>query len=410
MKTTAAMIDFGTNKIVTVLAESGAFSRCEIRGTGTVPYAGYQRGEWIEKIELAGQVKQSISAAELEAKESIKEIFVSVPADFCTIRLSDAEVPIASEDGRISEDDMDAVHDAAADLLSFETQTGTIAHRSPAWFSVDGGKKTMTPIQSTRKGRNIRALTSFVIADQAFVTQMREMFASMQIEIRGFVAPALGEAILYIPTEERDRTAALIDVGYLNTEISVVEGDAIVFHKVLPVGGGFITADLVEYLGIDMASAEKIKREFSFDVDELSEEPDYSVIQDGSRLHFSLSHVATAMERTINEFLQGVEKALDEAGTALGSTSKIYLTGGGLAMRGAADWLSDQLDRPVKEVQAGSSKLNGPWFASVLGELDQVFDTLEPRTAQEDSLPGRLVSGVKNLLRKEEKADQENEN
>lgn len=408
MKTTAAVIDFGTNKIVTVLAESGAFSRCEIRGTGTVPYAGFQKGEWIEPIELPGQIKQSIAAAELEAKASIKEIFVSVPADFLRIKLSDAEAPVAAEDGRITEDDMDAVHDAAADVLGLGVLGGSVVHRSPAWFSADGGKKTMTPIQSARKARTLRALTSFVIAEDSFVSQMRELFSGMQITIRGFVAPALGEAILYIPTEERDRTAALIDVGYLNTEISIVEGDAIVYHNVLPVGGGFITADLVENLGIDMAAAEKLKREFSFEVDELAEEQGYSVMVDGGRLGFSIGHVAGAMARTMDELLQGIEDSLKEAGAALGASSKIYLTGGGLApMKGADEWLADKLDRTVKIVQANTAKLSGPWFASVLGELDQIFDTLEPRSAQEDSLPGRLVSGMKNLLRKEDKPEQE---
>ncbi|MDO4739238.1 MAG: cell division FtsA domain-containing protein [Eubacteriales bacterium] len=410
MKTTAAVIDFGTNKIVTVMAESGAFSRCEIRGTGTVPYSGYQKGEWLEPIELPGQVKQSIAAAELEAKATINEIFVSVPAEFLRIRLSDAEVPVASEDGRITEDDMDAVHDAAADVLGLGFLEGIVVHRSPAWFSVDGGKKTMTPIQTAKRGRMLRALTSFIIAEEAFVKQMTELFASMQIVIRGFVAPALGEAILYIPTEERDRTAVLMDVGYLNTEISVVEGDAIVYHKVLPVGGGFITADLVENLEIDLESAERLKREFSFEVDELSEKTVYSVSGEGGRLEFGFNHVAGAMSRTMDELLSGVEGALKEAGAAVGSTAKVFLTGGGLApMKGTAAWLSDQLDRTVKVAQANSSKLNGPWFASVLGELDQIFDTLEPRTAQQESLPGRLMSGMKNLLRKEEKAEPEQE-
>lgn len=45
MKTVAAAIDFGTSKIVTLLAESGGFNRCDIIGSGTVPYDGYADGE-----------------------------------------------------------------------------------------------------------------------------------------------------------------------------------------------------------------------------------------------------------------------------------------------------------------------------------------------------------------------------
>ena len=68
MKNTAAAIDFGTSKIVTVLAESGGFSRCDIIGAGTVPYAGYLGGEWNVPEELPGKIRDSINAAELEAK------------------------------------------------------------------------------------------------------------------------------------------------------------------------------------------------------------------------------------------------------------------------------------------------------------------------------------------------------
>jgi len=411
MKTTAAVIDFGTNKIVTVLAESGSFSRCEIRGTGTVPYAGFQKGQWLEPIELPGLVRQSIAAAELEAKATIKDIFVSAPADFIRIKLADAEVPVAAPEGHVTEEDMDAVHDAAADALGLGVVGGSVVHRSPAWFSVDGGRKTMTPKNERRGGKMLRALTSFVLLEDSFVQQMRELFAGLQINIRGFVSPALGDAILYIPTEDRDlSTAILIDVGYLNTEISVVEGDAIVYHRVLPVGGGYITADLAENLELNMESAEKLKREFSFEQDELEEKKTYSVLLDGAKLEFEYAHIANAMARTMDELLSGIEDSLREAGAAVSPSSKVFLTGGGLApMKGAADWLSDMLGRPVKVVQANSAKLNGPWFAGALGELDQIFDTLEPRSAQDETVPGKIVSGMKNFFRKEDKPETEQE-
>lgn len=408
MKTTAAVIDFGTNKIVTLIAESGAFSRFDIRGTGTVPYAGYEDGRWIEPIELAGQVKQSIAAAEFESKTSIKEIFVSVPADLLQIKLADTEIPVLSEDGRLSEADMDAVQDAAAESLGFGVQSGTIVARSPAWFSVDGRKKNMSPVENDKKGSMIRCLTSFVIAEEGFVSQMREMFGAMQITIRGFVIAALGTAIHSILTDERDRTAVLVDCGYLNTEISVIDGDAFVFHRVLPIGGGFITADLCENLCIDLASAEQLKREFSLDMDELEEEKTYSVTVDGSRYDFKTAYVAGAMTRTMEELLSGIENAMRDAGAFIGSDAKVYLTGGGLAlMKGAADLLSDRLGRTVKIIQANSAKIGGPQYASVMGMMDQVFNALEPRDPQRDSLPGRLVSGVKNFLRKEDKLEEE---
>lgn len=405
MKTTVAVIDFGTSKIVTAIAENGSFSRFDIRGTGTVPYAGYQDGEWIEPIELKERIKDSVTAAEYEAKTGIREIFVSVPADRLRVVLEDSEVEISSPDGKVSEADMDAVHDAAAAHLG--KLNGCVIHRSPAWFSVDGGRKSMTPMQGIRRGHSLRALTSFLVADEAFVKEIREIFSAMNIKVLGFVSSALCSALMYIPSDERDRTAAIADVGYLNTEFTVVEGDAIVYHKVLPVGGGLLTADIAENFGLSMDSAEKIKREFSFDYDELAQDmPKYSAYEDGLKYSFEYLDVANAIGKTCEELIVGLQDAVEEAGTALGGKSRIYLTGGGLApLKGAGAWLAEQLDYDVKPVQGQSTKLSGYTFTGVLSELDQIFDAVEPRTAQEDSLPGRLVSGVKNLLKRDQDND-----
>ena len=46
MKTTVATIDFGTSKIVALIAETSGRQRCDIIGAGTVVYDGYLEGRW----------------------------------------------------------------------------------------------------------------------------------------------------------------------------------------------------------------------------------------------------------------------------------------------------------------------------------------------------------------------------
>ena len=41
MKTTVASIDFGTRKIVTLVAENSTATRCDIVGAGIVSYDGF---------------------------------------------------------------------------------------------------------------------------------------------------------------------------------------------------------------------------------------------------------------------------------------------------------------------------------------------------------------------------------
>ena len=86
MKTQIAAIEFGTSKIVTVIAQSGGMDRLDIIGSGTVPYDGYSDGDWNTPGQMIQRVRDSIAAAELEANSKIKEIYVGVPGEYIHVR------------------------------------------------------------------------------------------------------------------------------------------------------------------------------------------------------------------------------------------------------------------------------------------------------------------------------------
>jgi cell division protein FtsA len=400
MKNIAAAVDFGTSKIVTLLAESGGFSRCDIIGSGTVPYDGYMDGHWNSPDMLVQAMRSAISAAELEGKTHIREVYVGVPCEYIRVLTAEAEVNITSPDGRASDDDVNLVQDAAADQLQLVDQVGVVIHRSPAWFRLDGGKKTMSPVGL--RGSVLQAKVAFILADPAFIDQANQLFAELGLTVMGFLSPSMGESLLLVPLEDRDRAAVLIDVGYLNTEFSVVEGDAIVYHAVLPMGGGHITADLATDLEISMRAAEQIKREYIFIPDEFDPAGDPEVLDDeGHRLSFPRAFVQKSVEQSAGELARMIDLALKEAASLLGPRSQVFVTGGGLAMmRGGREYLAEKLGRPVKIPMAKAAKLNSPVYASALGLVDLVFDSIEQRTAQEESLPGRLAGGLRGLLGK----------
>ncbi len=85
----------------------------------------------------------------------------------------------------------------------------------------------------------------------------------------------------------------------------------------------------------------------------------------------------------------------------MGPRSQVFVTGGGLSMmRGGREYLAEKLGRPVKIPMAKAAKLNSPVYASALGLVDLVFDSIEQRTAQDESLPGRLAGGIRGLFSK----------
>ena len=215
-KTQIAAIEFGTSKIVTIIARNSGIDRLEFLGTGTVPYDGYKDGDWNTPGQMIQRVRDSIAAAELEANEKIREIYVGVPSEY--IRVCSAEAEIELTDDGVTDVSLDQVQDAAAEQLKIAEQGWLVLHRSPAWFQVDDGKKTMEP---SGHGSKLRACTSFILADPQFIADAKEILGALKLTILGFLSSTLGESLLLLTIEDRDRVSVLIDCGYLNTEISV---------------------------------------------------------------------------------------------------------------------------------------------------------------------------------------------
>ncbi len=394
MKTHIAAIDFGTSKIVTLVAANGGMDRFEITGSGTVPYDGYSGGDWNTPGQMLKCVRESIAAAELEANTKIREIYVGVPGEYIRVRSGEAEIELG--EGEIGDEEIDAVQDCVADRLQILKEGGFVLHRSPAWFSVDDGKKTMAP--AGMRGQKLKAAATFVIADPQFIDDMTDLMGQLGISILGFLSPTLGESLLLLTLDDRDRTSLLIDVGYLNTEISVVEGDAIVYHAMLMQGGGDITAEIARSLGISMRSAEQIKRRYIFNPDEFDMDAEAEATDaDGRRITFPREKVSQCVEKVMDEICSQIDMTVrNDAAGYLGSRSQVFVTGGGLVMmRGGREYLAAKLGRAVKVPVAKTSRLNSPVYASTLGLMDLIFDSIESPEANESGLGERLANFFK---------------
>ncbi len=402
MKTVAAAIEFGTSKITTLIAESSGYNRCDIIGSGTVPYAGYIDGQWNEPENLAAAIEASIHAAEVEAKRSIRDIFVGVPCEHIHVCSAIGEADVAGQDRRITDEDLDRVMDDAADKLHLDQMGGNVLHRSPAWFSIDGGKHTMRLVGST--GSHVSAQVSFIVANPDFIDEVRNLLGQMGIMVNAFMSPTIGASMLLMSYEERDKKPILLDVGYLNTELSVIEGDAVVYHAVIQMGGVDITTALADTLEIDAREAETLKQEYIFKPDEFDTPSDPQVrFSDGSVVTFPYDFVADTVEGVTEQLVEDIALTLQDAEDVITPRSQIYLTGGGLLnMRGGKEYLAERLGRTVKIPTLRAARLNNHRFSSSLGLMDLVFDSIEHEQALEEDRRGSgRLSGIKNMFRKQ---------
>ena len=384
MKKATAVLDFGTSKVLVLLAEESAYQKVTITSAGMAQYDGFMNGEWNAPGDVTDAIASAVEAAEKKVGAHIKEVYVGVPGEFVRVYVIESSVTLQGADPKVTSADVEKLQRQATEML--DRPTGVIIHRSPAWFKVDGGQKTLEPVD--QKGSTLEGMIGFVLADQFFVNDVTERLRELNIEVKGFFSTSVGEAMQMIPFEERDHTAILVDVGYLSTEVMAVEGDALIWQKVLPVGGAHITLDLAYGLEKPFDMCEKIKRSYTFNAPKNTQ---IEVQGEDGPETFSGETVSMIVDARVDEMLEMIDEAIKKSGIRLGNWSNIYFTGGGLMpMAGARVYAASKLSRNVREAATKTVKLKpAQIFASGSGLLELVYNTIELEE-QDESLFDRI--------------------
>lgn len=403
MKTTVAAIDFGTSKIVTLVGEHSAYKHCDIVGVGIAKYDGYLQEGWNNPGALNEAILSSISEAEEQCRSrihgKIREISVGVPGAFTSVYVEEGSVELKGTDPNVTGADIKAVIEAAERKLDLGQLPGVIIHSSPAWFVVDAGKKTLQPVGL--KGRKLTALVSFVVADKFFVDEVNNRLTQLGLMVNGFYSTVAGEAMLFLPEEDRDRTSVLIDVGYLSTDVMVVEGDALLSLATIGEGGAHISVALATALDISLEEAEdKVKRVFTYGAETSGEVYDLPGVEGQKPRSVTHQEAADIIQPKVDEIAGMIQDALDASGIRLGQWSRIYLTGGGIICnKGGKEYLGRALGgQMVREIPKRTTNLNSHLYSSSLGLIDLISTTLRSTHQESASTNGALRNFFRDLL------------
>ncbi len=124
----------------------------------------------------------------------------------------------------------------------------------------------------------------------------------------------------------------VIDIGAGTTDVTVHEGNKLIYFDVIPVGGDYITSDLAQGLHCLSQEAEAIKREHGcaspvYLGDE--ELPITALAQKGfTRWEVTYQDVATIIGARIDEILTMIMARMEQAGVQLKDRFEVILTGG----------------------------------------------------------------------------------
>ena len=388
----AAVLDIGSSKVVCLCGSMADGDGIVVHGAGVCTYEGYRDGAFIDKQSLHNAVVEALQKAEQESRIRIRDVALTVPAAFSDLLLTDATLSLGKP-RKTEAADIDRL--IALSLEKCKKKSGyTLMHSTPVFFLVDGVSSTEVPEGITTD--EISALISHMFVQEAYIRTVQESLDDMGVEISMCVSAQLGESVMLIPEKERVRPAVLIDVGYHQTEISVVENTALTAISTLPIGGYQFASDLSFGLDVPMDAAEQAKRRYVFSLD-LQEKSEVLRTAAGSK-KVSRSAISYIIEARATELAGMLRREMENMGVNLDARPAVYVSGGGLLMmRGGLDFMRKALNLPLKRDMPWTPRLSWPNYCSAFGALDFVLKANRP---QEDTTASGSEEKLGSLLKK----------
>ena len=380
MKQSVAILDFGTSKITVLIGSRGINDSINLDGIGVCEYAGFVRGNWLDKERLSHCIGQAISGAQTRARQKIDKLYVGVPNEFSKCHVADISISL-NKKRRVTEADVQALLDTGN--VYADDPDWTVINMQPVYYTLDNEHKLIEPVGmvSTKIGGCI----SYILARNDFIADVSAAAGLAEVADTEFLSSSLAEIMLLFDDFRRDKCVMLADVGALGTAFTIGRGDGVCVQNYFPWGGARISAALADKFDIPIKQAELLKRKviLSLEPDYVppadEEEPpvvqtEYEVEVDNEIKRFDVAETNLIVRLEIESFARYIQKALKQCRYEYPEYTPLSITGGGLCtMRGAVEYLSECLAREVDSVKPMQPMLDSAQLSSALGIINMVL-------------------------------------
>lgn len=374
MKNTITLVDFGTGKIVVMIADISDRQRLNILGLGSVEYDGYANKKWNNEEGVSKAIEQAMVRAVESTGGRVKSlnpndiIIFGIPAEFTYLKSTIVEKNLAATNTFVTREELMALFEEAEKVFIKENENDPSERldigRGPSWFIVDD-KRTMEPLN--KRTDNIKAKIVSMYARPEFYYSVRDKFAMLGYKKLGIMSSAMGVLPFYLDNDELSNVTFMADVGYLSTELIAFQGEMPVYTKIIPIGGAHITMDLAYGLKVNMELAEKLKRKYDFNGAVRHVE-----VADSDTLNEKYTHeqLSAFINPRVDELCKLINDAIEESEVKYLKGAPIYVTGGGIIMNpGSKEYLRMCLGRTVRELSKNMAKFGEAHNTSVMGLL-----------------------------------------
>ncbi|MGD9873464.1 MAG: cell division protein FtsA [Kiritimatiellia bacterium] len=368
-----AAIEIGTSKVCVLIGDLHEDDQLMIIGQGVSPSCGVRKGEVQDIDHVVSCLNEALEQAEEQADVSVGEAHVVISGDHIQAMTNRGTVPVRSEGGLVSEDEIEEVGDLARAVV-LPPDRGMI-HSITQRYLLDDQQVVLRP-----EGMEATRLTMDMLIIHCLRNRIKNLVRTLKdvnVEVLDIAFGGLMSAMSVLTPEQKQGGAVVIDLGGGTTDYLVYADMAIAHAGSLSVGGDHVTNDIAIGLGIPQVQAENLKKQSgSAVVSAPSGSPTVALQSDGgfAGKNIRLSDLQTIIHARMDETLGLVKDGILRAGLRPEMISGVILTGGGAHMDGITQLASDIFDR---ECQVGRPRnvsglavvTEGPQYAAPLGML-----------------------------------------
>ena len=400
-------LDIGSHKICTIIGEVRDDDLYVI-GLGVVPSRGLHKGVVDNIQDLASSIAQSVNLAEQTSGYDISRAYVSASTTSITSLTSRGVVGISEQRG-IRNTDLDRAMENASHIAIPHNQE--VLHVVPRSYTLDGQESIRNPIglHCFRLEVDAHILT----ASSTNLANIEQAVGQAGLTVDRFILNpfAAGDAVL--DEAEKEAGVVLVDIGARSTGVGIFVEGTLWYSAVLPIGGAYITQDIMYWSNAPFEVAERIKLQHGHAM-----EKSVNALQtfemerfgDQAPRKVSRKELAMVIEARSEEILEFVKKSIKRSGYDALLPAGVVLTGGTAQLHGLQDLAQQTLNMPVRtthpqDLVGMADKLRTPAFSASVGllrlglQMEYGAESTYQSTSANTGNIGNLIGGlVRRLL------------
>lgn len=321
MKNLTYILDIGSSKI-SLLACLVSKGKSIIITSVNQEYDGFMDGEFFSTKQVQEVVHNLVKLIRERTHKKITNIYIGVPSEFSACvckRVTRQMVPAR----RITEQELIELFDGINETSLNEDYE--VINFSPLQYELDG---IATNKLSSQRISKFNMDCSYILVTKRFYNFLTEICNQVHIEEVNFVSTALAQAQFARQNIiDSLQPIVLVDVGHITTSVAVSKGEGLLMLSSFSLGGGHITADLMQVNNLSYNEAQQIKHKVCLTVQSKKDEK-YLAYYNHQPIKTLINITNDVVKARIENIANVVKKVLQTSSKF--ENLPVYLTGDGV--------------------------------------------------------------------------------